>query len=606
MMNETIPITSSDKLEDIDHHFRVFAGPGAGKTYWLKNHIDNVLRNSDRISSVSKIACITYTVVASEQIKKRLGKSADKVEISTIHSFLYKNVIKPYAFLLTDEDGNYLIDLNRLDGHDEHVPSIAKIKYWIKENNLNYLISKIQSWSELYSLISKYMAQLDWKLDSESGEIELNCRSGYHNFTFKEGTGFYFPNDYTYKYKELYWQEGQIHHEDVLYFTYKILVENPRICDFLQCKFPYIFLDEFQDTNPIQTQIVKMLANAGCVIGVIGDPAQAIYKFQGAERKDFLDFELDGLVDYKIEGNRRSTSNIIKLLNHMRKNDEIQQICFRDEIGTEVCIIINDNLSNIHQFIDDDLSKIGFRGNHYTLARKNESVAILKSKSEKCNSAIWDDFGGIDHNRKKFYYNLSIAIEYAFQKHYGLANQQLLKIFKTDPDGNLKLNNLKGIIKPNLLQKEGFVICFLQHIIDARDSMLKSTLYEINNDILGPILRTYFDIRLTRLLRGKPKEFCESITYNDLIQNLKLSEDTSLTRTIHKSKGAEFDSVSVHLNDESDLNCVLKPDLDTEIHRIFYVAFSRAENHLYISVPSLSSENEERIKTMDINVKLIR
>lgn len=601
-MSETIPITSSNKLEDINHHFRVFAGPGAGKTYWLKNHIENVLRNSNRISSVSKIACITYTVVASEQIKEGLGKCADGIEVSTIHSFLYKNVIKPYAFLLKNDDGNHLINLNKLDGHDEHVPSMAKIIEWIKENRLNHLYDHCNK-KELHDCLSN----LTWKFNSDSNDLKLVMRNYYvNNNRHKNMCGYNFAMKRASNYKMIYWQEGQIHHEDVLYFTHKILAENPRICDFLQCKFPYIFLDEFQDTNPIQTQIVKMLANAGCVIGVIGDPAQAIYKFQGAERKDFLDFDLNGLIDYKIEGNRRSTSNIIKLLNHMRENDEIQQICFRDEIGAEVCIIIDDNLSNIHQLIDDDLSKRGVQEKHCTLAYSNKSVAILKSKSGNCNNTIWEEFKEIDHTRKNFYYNLSIAIEYAFQKHYGLANQQLLKIFKTDSDGNLKLNNLKGIIKPNLLQKEGFVIHLLQHIIDVRDAMLKSTLYEINNNILGPILSKYFEIKLTRLSRGKSKTFCESITYNDLIQHLKLPEDTSLTRTIHKSKGAEFDSVYAYLDDESDLNCVLKPNLDTEMHRIFYVAFSRAKNHLYISVPSLSSENEERIKTMDINVKLIR
>ena len=88
-----------------------------------------------------------------------------------------------------------------------------------------------------------------------------------------------------------------------------------------KCKISIYFLDEFQDTNPIQTIIVKLLAESGSTVGVIGDPAQSIYSFQGAKREDFLNFHVPNITSYKIEDNRRSTSKIIKLLNHMRKGD---------------------------------------------------------------------------------------------------------------------------------------------------------------------------------------------------------------------------------------------------------------------------------------------
>ena len=82
-------ITSDYILEDMDTHFKITAGPGAGKTYWLVEHIKNVLKNSTRLLSTSKIACITYTNVAVEEIQQRLEITGNKVEVSTIHSFLY-------------------------------------------------------------------------------------------------------------------------------------------------------------------------------------------------------------------------------------------------------------------------------------------------------------------------------------------------------------------------------------------------------------------------------------------------------------------------------------------------------------------------------------
>lgn len=161
------------------------------------------------------------------------------------------------------------------------------------------------------------MSHLTWEVES-SGKCFLDVPKEYR--LPKKLKKSYFD------YKKLYWQEGRIHHEDVLYFSYRILCENPILLIFLSAKFPYIFLDEFQDTNPIQTMIVKMLAKSGSTIGVIGDPAQSIYSFQGAKREDFLDFYIQDIAYYEIQDNRRSTSKIIRLLNHMRKKVQYNKI----------------------------------------------------------------------------------------------------------------------------------------------------------------------------------------------------------------------------------------------------------------------------------------
>ena len=80
-------IESDTHLDEVDHHFRVFAGPGAGKTFWLVKHIKNVLSRSKRLTAPAKIACISYTNVAAGSILQGLGPSADRVDVSTIHSF---------------------------------------------------------------------------------------------------------------------------------------------------------------------------------------------------------------------------------------------------------------------------------------------------------------------------------------------------------------------------------------------------------------------------------------------------------------------------------------------------------------------------------------
>lgn len=142
-MNKRITISSDGKILDLNRHFKVIAGPGAGKTHWLIGHIKNVLQNASNFTANSRIACITYTAVGAEEMSKRLGANTDRVDISTIHSFLYINVVKPYVHLLVDENNERIVNVEKLDGHFENIATGGKIFQWQKEvNNLRYINNK--------------------------------------------------------------------------------------------------------------------------------------------------------------------------------------------------------------------------------------------------------------------------------------------------------------------------------------------------------------------------------------------------------------------------------------------------------------------------------
>lgn len=98
-------IITSEQTVTIDEPFKVCAGPGAGKTHWLINHIKNVVSNSHKLDVVKKVACITYTNVGTDTIISRLNIGNDIVEVCTIHSFLYANVVKPYVHLVSKDFG---------------------------------------------------------------------------------------------------------------------------------------------------------------------------------------------------------------------------------------------------------------------------------------------------------------------------------------------------------------------------------------------------------------------------------------------------------------------------------------------------------------------
>src|SRR6056297_2310311 len=172
-----ITINSNYEIADIDNHFKVSAGPGAGKTYWLINHIKNVLSNSDRLHKTRKIACITYTNTAVQEIETELSDvEKNRVEIGTIHSFLYNNLVKPFLFLLKDSSGEELVNLKYLDGHEEHIPRRNNFRKWL-ENHWSKKRYDLVNSNKFKSVI-KCLKNLDWKFNDNEGLIlalRRNC-----------------------------------------------------------------------------------------------------------------------------------------------------------------------------------------------------------------------------------------------------------------------------------------------------------------------------------------------------------------------------------------------------------------------------------------------
>jgi DNA helicase-2/ATP-dependent DNA helicase PcrA len=177
-------ITSDSSLTDIEHHFRVSAGPGAGKTHWLVEHIRNVSHHSNRLGKTRKIACITYTNIAVETILSRLGTSADRVEVSTIHSFLYKHIVKPYESFIAAEYG---LSIEEMDGHDDTFVNFRNVRNWIESHPRKRELVHPYTENQLIKLpdnneaLQRWLSSLHYVFDSSNG---LNINS-------KEGEAFY-------------------------------------------------------------------------------------------------------------------------------------------------------------------------------------------------------------------------------------------------------------------------------------------------------------------------------------------------------------------------------------------------------------------------------
>ncbi|AQW92884.1 MULTISPECIES: UvrD-helicase domain-containing protein [Elizabethkingia] len=545
----------SDTLIDTTHHFKVSAGPGAGKTFWVVNHIKNVIQNSKILTASKKILCITYTNTAAETIQNRLGSSSLQVEVLTIHSFLYNHLIKPYISFIAE---SYDFEVSSLDGHDDTIHSNYQ---FIQEWKTKTKQLRIKDDNAIIAAFER----MRWKLDNDELIVKPDYPMKADDYAIK--------NTSYYEYKKMAWTKGTLHHDDVLFFAFHILKKFPYISKVISSKFPYIFIDEFQDSNPIQVSIIKNFAKLS-TIGVIGDIAQSIYEFQGADSKQFQTFNLNNSKTYHLNKNRRSSNEIIDFLNIIRtdlKQDYHRNISFPKPI-----LFVGDMVEALKQ------AKTNCPGeNIHTLAWDNLTSNAMKIEinGSSLDRELLKKLKQIDSNshRANLIYHSINAIALAKESKFKEAIKFLEKYITYKND---KIGGKKKALR------------YLTKMLKNFDAYKNSSLLEFSN-----YLKTEIDNSLAKVTAGKAKEFYESNSFQNLFLCVNILEDTSLNRTIHKSKGDEFRNVLLVVKDQKNLEFIHSPKLhEKEEHRIYYVGVSRAQNRLFICVPTLDNETEELLK----------
>lgn len=549
-----ITISSEDRIP-VDCHFKVTAGPGAGKTHWLINHIKNVLAHSDRLGKCGKIACITYTNVGVDTIVRRLGLTTKDVEVCTIHSFFYNNIVKPYLWLIADDEG---FNLDLLKGEDDRFdfsyPTLETIK---KESNQRYATD---------ALLKLAIRNARWRID-EHGEIV--CKPKH---AMKANARRIFLSSKTYlAYKKQAWAKGLMHYDDVIYFAYRLFERIPFIQDVVARRFPFLFIDEFQDSHPIQVELIKKLSERGSTIGVIGDPAQSIYQFLGADVTQFNSFTLPHLQEYVISGNRRSTIKIVEFLNSIR--GDLQQVPHKTVQGEVPVLLVGshiDNYQKVQEIVGTDV---------YALSYDNLNANSLKKmmNAKVQDKHLIDNIVDSNEGRKTVVATYIKALEHAKAKKFKKAFDLLARL---DVD-----------------IKDAVVI--IQSLLSSYEDISKKSLHEFYN-----YLNNTFGLCMAMLKKGKAQTFYNSHQYSQLAMCVNHEDDDGIQRTIHKAKGDEFDNVMVCLGDEKALDFFLQPDLlNNESHRVYYVAASRAKERLFFSIPSLRDKNRKELEKIGLEIK---
>jgi len=574
-----MPITTitSDDVIDIEQPFKVKAGPGAGKTHWLVKHIKQVLSKSVRLGCYRRIACITYTNTAVETISGRLNESLERVEISTIHSFIYNNIVKPYIHFIADQ---FEFNVKYMDGHDEHYISRKHIKEWV-DSHVNatsfkhpYTRNQLILREGNLKALGNWLGSIDYKFNGTTLEITVDNTKAFDSSSNTRLAGAACLDKLAsglLDYKKSFWRKGILHHEDVLFFGYKLITEFPFIITILQAKFPYFFIDEFQDTNPVQTEMLRLISQKETVIGVIGDKAQAIYSFQGAAPNDFDIFSLNGLQEYIIADNRRTTNKIIDVLNHLRT--DISQNPIRNVQGAKPIIFVGTKeaaFSYAQSICGDELL--------VSLSRDNITVNAMKRLYDTAipqANLLELLFEKDNPERVKVVVRCIEAVELAIERRFKEAIKEMEK-------------NNSSIVDKLLRRKTSF------HQL----SLLLSKFEEYKNEPLFnfyELVKANVNNSIPSLTRGAIKEFYSKNSYAEVALFVRSKNDISDCKTIHKAKGDEFDNVFVTMLTTKEVGYLIYPNLDVEEQRIRYVALSRARERLFINVPSLDIAQEQSL-----------
>ena len=325
------------------------AGAGAGKTYSLIECLKYVIREEGRNleNKNKKVICITYTNVATNEIKERLGNT-NLILVSTIHeriwslinNKLYQSKLVEIHFEYTKEkikeENEKLKNNKKYSSYNKEEKSYIneiisktniKIQFLNKDNfeeelkkeNISdeiFFDMKVTNFKEIYKKLKKIS-----KLENCLKEIE---NKKYKNIEYTPLFNF----DVLHKMK--------ISHDTLLEYGYRMIKKFDLLKQIIIDKYPYIFIDEYQDTDEKVVKIMNLLdeyskkINHKFYVGYFGDYVQNIYNSGVGELIEELHTDLDNV--YK-KYNRRSAKEIIEVANKIKKNEFSQESIYEDSDG---------------------------------------------------------------------------------------------------------------------------------------------------------------------------------------------------------------------------------------------------------------------------------
>ncbi len=588
----------------------VTAGAGSGKTRLLTHRIAHLIE--DLGVKPWNILAITFTNKAAREMRERLEKMLDERSASQLHVYTFHalclRILRRYVHLL----GQGYNDRFSVYGETEKEHCIKRILKDLDEDadNIKMIIGAISDAKNQGMSPDEYAKANSWK---DGIELVSKVYSEYET-ELARCNAFDF--------------------DDLLNKTYLLLKNQAEAREFYQDKLRYIHVDEFQDTNKIQYNIVRILGAKYGNVFAVGDEDQSIYGWRGANFKNIFDFTRDysPCKVYKLEQNYRSTSKILELANRIIKNNTTRlekRLWTKNGDGENVVCYAAKSDGEEADFVVRMIYSLVKTGNYHfsdfaILMRIN---ALSRSFEERFLQY------GIPHRLYggfKFYDRKEIKDMLAYLKVVGN---------HSDEDAILRIINFprRGIGEGTIGQLVNYahitgqrlydVIIKLDENEDLPNGVIRKTLpftnvlkcmenaametgsiYELIRYIIKLIdLKAYYadDTEENESRKNNVRELMASIkqfeeanetaTLDDYLQKIALysdldemdgSDDCVSIATVHSAKGLEFKTVFVvGLEDgifPSSYRAEGEDDVEEE-RRLMYVAITRAMERLYLT-----------------------
>lgn len=281
----------------IDGPLLILAGAGSGKTRTVTYRIAHMVKEKG-ISPYSILA-VTFTNKAAKEMKERVeklvGEDAEKLTVSTFHSFGVR-LLRIYGAKI-----GYSGNFNIYDTDDQK-RLVSKI---MTEQNIP--TEKLTP-AKVTAKIGKLKEEEIFPADFEKYADSPNDKRILQIYTV---------------YQKVLKENNALDFADILIYTNELL-NNKEVLESIQNRYKYVMVDEYQDTNKVQYNIIKKIADKHRNICVVGDEDQSIYGFRGADIRNILNFEKDYKQSkiIKLERNYRSTATILDAANNVIKNNK--------------------------------------------------------------------------------------------------------------------------------------------------------------------------------------------------------------------------------------------------------------------------------------------
>jgi DNA helicase-2/ATP-dependent DNA helicase PcrA len=604
----------------------IVAGAGSGKTRVLTFRIAHLLKSG---VDAFNILSLTFTNKAAREMKERIekivgGSEARNLWMGTFHS-VFAKILRIEA-----EKLGYPNNFTIYDTDDTK----SVLKAILKEQGLD---EKVYKPAVVYNRISSAKNSLiSWQAYKQNPEIAEEDK-----MAAKPKLGLVYE-----LYQKRCFNSGAMDFDDLLFNTNVLLRDFPDVLNKYQHKFKYILVDEYQDTNFSQYVIVKKLAAASENICVVGDDAQSIYAFRGANIQNILNFKKDypDLKVFKLEQNYRSTQMIVNASNSVISNNKGQlqkEVWTSNDVGDKIKVIKtftdNEEGTAVAQCIFETKMNNQSHNHDFAILYRTNAQSRAMEEALRKIGIPYRIYGGLSFYKRKeikdllAYCRLTInpndeealkrIINYPAR---GIGNSTLEKLTVAASENNTSIWKL--IEDPNGynlgISAATFakLLDFLMMIKSFAVQLKTKNAYELGNHIAsssGLLRELYTDKtpegvarheNIQELLNGM-KEFTDKelaaeflsdnkpdVSLSAFMQDIALLTDSDETdpddnnkvslMTIHSAKGLEFPYVHIVGLEEnlfpSQLSLTSRDDLEEE-RRLFYVALTRAEKKVTLS-----------------------